>query len=66
MKVNTTKRYRLNYKVTDQKLREAVIRVIKSGRDPTVKMVAEEAGVGITTAYTHNCQEMILEELLKK
>ncbi|MGN0315689.1 MAG: hypothetical protein ACI4EG_13005 [Fusicatenibacter sp.] len=66
MTVNPTKRYRLNYKVTDRKLREAVIRIIESGVDPTVKLVAQEAGVSLSTAYTHNCQEMILEELMKK
>ena len=66
MKVSSTKRYRLNYKVTDKKIRDAVAKVIESGVDPTVKLVAEEAGVSLATAYAHKCQELILENLMKQ
>ena len=66
MKVSSTKRYRLNYKVTDKKLKDAVTRIIENGIDPTVKLVAEEAGVSLSTAYAHQCQELILEILMQK
>ena len=66
MKYNPTKRYQLKYEITDRKLRDAIRRVSERGVDPTVRLVAEEAGVAIPTAYSHKCPDMILEELMKK
>lgn len=66
MENRNVKRYRLNYEIVDIRIRDAVKKVIESGEEPTVKAVAELAGVSISTAYSHKCQDMILEELLKK
>lgn len=66
MKNNPVKGYRLNYEVTDRKLRAAAIRVIESGKDPTVRLVAKEAGVSMSAAYAHKCQDMILDVLFEK
>lgn len=66
MEKQDIKKYRLNYEIADIRIREAVKIVIESGEEPTVKLVAKEAGVSVSTAYSHKCQEMILEELLKK
>lgn len=57
---------RLNYEVNHKKIKEAVERIVEKENAPTVKMVAKEAGVSVATAYSHKCQDMILEELLKK
>lgn len=66
MRSDPTKGCRLNYEVTDKKVRAAVIKVIESGVDPTVKLVAKEAGVSLSTAYAHDCQKLILEMLNQK
>lgn len=66
MKYDSKKGYTLRYEITDKKIRNTVKKLIESGKDPTVREVAKEAGVGITTAYTHKCQDMILEELMNK
>lgn len=66
MKNQNIKRYRLNYKIADIRIREAVKKVIQSGQEPTVKLVAKEAGVSVSTAYSHKCQDMILDVLFEK
>lgn len=63
MKYDSRKGYQLRYELTDKRIRSAIIKVIKSGQEPTVRLVAKEAGVGITTAYAHKCHEMIMEVL---
>ncbi|MCQ2499802.1 MAG: hypothetical protein MJ117_00475 [Lachnospiraceae bacterium] len=61
---------RLNYELTDRKLRAAsrrlVCRYLKNDEPLSVRRVAEEAGVSLSTAYKHSCQDMIrsiLDEL---
>lgn len=66
MKYNPSKGYQLKYEITDIKLRKVVSELVASGLNPTVKLVAKEAGVSLSTAYAHKCQDMILEELMKK
>ena len=64
MSYETIKGYKLNYQLTHIKIKNAIIRVIEKGDKPTVKAVAKEAGISVSTAYSHKCQEMILEILL--
>lgn len=66
MYFDARKGYQLKYELTDLKLREAVRKLVASGKDPTVRMVAEKAGVSVTTAYSHKVQDMILDEVFKK
>lgn len=66
MKNYRIKGYQLNYEITDKKIESAVKKVIESGREPTVKLVAKEAGVSISTAYNHQTAEKILDALFKK
>lgn len=56
-----TKRYRSNYRLTNDKIKDTVIELIKEKGDTTVREVAERAGVSISTAYDHRCPDMILE-----
>lgn len=66
MKKYRIKGFQLNYQITDKKIEAAVKKVIENGNEPTVKLVAKEAGVSISTAYNHHTGEKILEALFKK
>lgn len=57
---------RLNYEATHKKLREAIDSIIKEGEELTVSKVAKKAGVCLSTAYNHECQEMIRQAISGK
>lgn len=58
---------RLNYELTEKRLLDASRRLVRrywDNKDPlSVKRVAEEAGVSVSTAYKHKCQDMIRSAL---
>ena len=50
------KGFYVNYKNTQAKLQDAIIDIIKKGDELTVKNVAKQAKVGVSTAYEHGLQ----------
>lgn len=64
--MRSDKTMRLNYELTERKLLSAVEKIISSDNEISIRRVAELAGVSISTAYKHNCTEMIRMALDKR
>ena len=60
------KRISLNYGLTEKRLIDTIRQMVESDKELSVKRVADEAVISLSTAYKHNCQEKILEEIHRK
>lgn len=57
------KRNRLQYDIAHKKIKEAIHLIADEGGELSVANVARRAGVCVSTAYNHDCTEMIRQVL---